>query len=91
MTETLVRRVANALMHELAEMYRSDISPALGRNPEALATAVLKAMREPTESMISAGSTESRTGGNLIGDGRLVMIWQAMIDQAIKEGGDPDR
>ena len=62
----------------------SDLDPMSART---VLIAALKAMREPTESMISRGSDESRLGGTLIGDGRLVMIWQAMIDQAIKEGG----
>lgn len=45
-----------------------------------IAVRVLQAMREPTESMLGA------TGDIGVPDSYYIEIWQAMIDQAIKEG-----
>ena len=83
-------------MHELAEMYRSDISPALGRNPEALAIAALKAMRNPddeeggrieTAGMFALPFDHVHDGEPYKQANSALLCWQAMIDQAIKEGG----
>ena len=58
----------------------SDLDPMSART---VLIAALKAMREPTESMLDAGEVAFSVP-DAIGAGDA---WQAMIDQAIKEGG----
>lgn len=51
------------------------------------AIAALKAMREPTESMIyEACINGPDTNAGAFSDYDATQVWQAMIDQAIKEG-----
>jgi hypothetical protein len=48
-----------------------------------MALAALKAMREPTDTMLCAGQFESP----VLEADELTDTWQAMIDAAIREGG----
>ena len=55
------------------------------------ARAAIQAMREPTPGMIGASVRNSELGGVASSDlggafGLIEELWQAMIDQAIKEG-----
>lgn len=52
--------------------------------PEAIAA--LRAMRDPTESMLRAGLGHHYRLDTKLGASSALSDWQAMIDQAIKEG-----
>jgi hypothetical protein len=48
---------------------------------DAIATAVLMVMREPTSAMVSAAAAKAAE----VGPGDFVAIWKAMIDAALEE------
>lgn len=55
--------------------------------PLVIARIVLKALREPTPRMISAGESAASEGiGKPVDDEALPRIWQSMIDAALNEG-----
>lgn len=76
MSKTLIDRLENEL-----SQYFPMVECIMGE-PRRAAIAILKAMREPTESMLDAGEAAFSVP-DAIGAGDA---WQAMIDQAIKEG-----
>ena len=72
MTDSMIERVARALL--VAD--RSAITPDYYQR---MARAAIEAMREPTEAMLDAGVNFRERNA------RTEQIWQAMIDEALKE------
>jgi len=72
MPDSMIERVARALL--VAD--RSAITPDYYQR---MARAAIEAMREPTEAMLDAGVNFRERNA------RTEQIWQAMIDEALKE------
>ena len=84
MTE-MIERVAQALIREAA---MQDAPVSIGyAEARALATAVMAAMREPTDAMVKA-SPEEGVGWNEYSYGYVQGFWRDMIDAAL--GREPD-
>jgi hypothetical protein len=73
MSESLIERVARAM----SKLYHNGES-AYWPDYENTARAAIAAMREPTEEMKAEGNDNCRDSK---------MVWQAMIDKALSEGG----
>lgn len=59
-------------------------SPVDYGDAEYLARAVLEALREPSGEMMVAGWKKADERDAILGNGEIVMLWQAMIDAALK-------
>ena len=85
MIETLTTAIANELLRQskdaVVEVHDVEAAEINGEfNLEELAIAILEAIREPTDAMLTAagGLTEGETGPT--------QTWQAMIDAALADG-----
>lgn len=81
----MVERVAKAM--EFVMIERASIKCTSRDHSMALARAAIEAMREPTEAIWDAGSitSEKIEEEGLHGhEDEITMIWQAMIDEALK-------
>lgn len=70
--------------HKHSDEAKADLDKVLATRP---IIAALKAAREPGDEFVRFGQHY----GNWAIPEHFTEFWQAMIDQAIKEGGDPDR
>lgn len=85
MIETLTSAIANELKRQskdaIVEVHDTETAELNGEfNLEELAIAILEAIREPTDDMLTAAA------GLTEGDGGPTETWQAMIDAAVTDG-----
>lgn len=86
---TLVDKMAKAMYERrpFVKPWDDDEAQRLfGKSMRLDAIAALKAMREPTESMLEYGFAYHYRLDTKLGRQKAQDDWQAMIDQAIKEG-----
>lgn len=82
---TLVEKVAQAMYVAMAEVIERAYAEQHEPSPSEyfpVAIAALKAMREPGTDLVTFGQHY----GNWALPSHFLSLWQAMIDQAIKEG-----
>jgi hypothetical protein len=79
MEDSMIERVATAIIGEIARQMRAGESCALGDNPRKIARAAMEAMREPTEAQYEALSATNKTWRELTSR----LVWQTYIDAAL--------
>ena len=82
---TLIERAAKALMEKWTITGGDDGRPAVESMFRAQATAVLRAIREPSEAMMKAAEEVATDAWVEISNDTIKDIWRTMIDAALKE------
>lgn len=101
-TETMVERVADAVIGVLEKSDDADLTEGIGHilglgSPAkissfkaAIGRAAIAAMREPTAGMLAAADAESLIGSDGLWPGEAHHTWPAMIDAALNDGANAD-